>query len=123
MKTPQQVPNEREALRSGNVLDTQKGHAAVIVEINGDSMEPYYPHSTLICCKKVDSKNWPFLSSGVYVVGCSDFFVVRRVKVGPANGKITLHSDNPDTGSSIEVALSELREVWKVWRIMDAPAR
>lgn len=120
---PQQVPNEREPLLARNVLDTQKGHGAIIIEINGDSMEPYYPHSTLVCCKKVDSKYWPSLSSGVYVVGYSDFFVVRRVKNNPTNGVLTLHSDNPDTGGGVAVPLSEVREVWKVWRIVDSPAR
>ena len=74
-------------------------------------------------CKEVDTGNWVYINSGVYVVVFSSFFVVKRVKNSPTNGILSLHSDNTETGGSFEVPLSDVRRIWKVLRIVDAPAR
>jgi repressor LexA len=95
----------------------------VVIEIDGDSMEPNYWNGSKVRCKEMDQGDWQYLNSGVYAVVYGNFFVVKRVKNGPVNGKLTLHSDNIETGGCIEVPLSEIRKIWKVLRIVDAPAR
>jgi phage repressor protein C with HTH and peptisase S24 domain len=95
----------------------------VVIEIDGDSMEPIYTSGSRVRAKEVDAGDWIYLNSGVYAVVYSNFFVVKRVKNSPANGVLTLHSDNTETGGTTDVPLSEVRKIWKVMRIVDAPAR
>jgi phage repressor protein C with HTH and peptisase S24 domain len=95
----------------------------VIVEINGDSMEPHYPTGTMVRCRSVNHGDWEYINSGVYVVVYSNFFVVKRVKNGPFEGRLTLHSDNTKTGGQIEIPLKQVRQIWRVLRIVDSPAR
>lgn len=95
----------------------------VVIEIDGDSMEPIYASGTKVRCKEVDPGDWVYINSGVYVVVYSNLFVVKRVKNSPANGVLTLHSDNTETGGTADVPLDDIRKIWKVMRIVDAPAR
>lgn len=95
----------------------------VIIEIDGDSMEPNYTSGTKVRCKEIDAGDWVYINSGVYVVVYSNFFVVKRVKNSPSNGILTLHSDNTETGGTTDVPLDDVRKIWKVMRIVDAPAR
>ncbi|WP_439559512.1 XRE family transcriptional regulator [Dyadobacter sp.] len=95
----------------------------VIIEIEGDSMEPYLWNGCKVRCKEVMAGDWMYLNSGVYAVVYGNFFVVKRVKNSPEDGKIVLHSDNNQTGGSIEVPLSNVRKIWRVLRIVDAPLR
>ena len=37
-------------------------------------------------------------------------------------GFLTLHSDNTETGGSTPVPIEQLRHIWRVIRIVDAPA-
>lgn len=95
----------------------------VVIEIGGDSMEPNYWDGCKVRCKVVPDGDWIYLNSGVYAVSYGNFFVVKRVKNSPVDGKIVLHSDNVDTGGSTEVPLSAIKRMWRVLRIVDAPAR
>lgn len=95
----------------------------IVIDIDGDSMEPNYWTGSKVRCKEVPQGDWIYLNSGVYAVVYSNFFVVKRVKNSPNNGVLMLHSDNTETGGNIEVPLSEVRKIWKVLRIVDAPAR
>lgn len=95
----------------------------IVIEIDGDSMEPNYWTGSKVRCKVVPQGDWMYLNSGVYAVVYSNFFVVKRVKNSPTNGILMLHSDNTETGGNIEVPLSEVRRIWRVLRIVDAPAR
>lgn len=95
----------------------------IVIEIDGDSMEPNYWTGSKVRCKVVPQGDWIYLNSGVYAVVYSNFFVVKRVKNSPQNGILMLHSDNTETGGNLEVPLSEVRRIWKVLRIVDAPAR
>jgi phage repressor protein C with HTH and peptisase S24 domain len=95
----------------------------VVIEIGGDSMEPNYWDGCKVRCKEVRAGDWVYLNSGVYAVAYGNFFVVKRVKNSPSDGILTLHSDNIQTGGSIEVPLSKVRKIWRVLRIVDAPAR
>lgn len=108
------------------VIRTEIGESftkQVIIEIDGDSMEPNYYSGTKVRCKEVDPGDWIYINSGVYVVVYSNLFVVKRVKNSPANGILTLHSDNTETGGTADVPLDDIRKIWKVMRIVDAPAR
>lgn len=108
------------------VIRTEIGESftkQVIIEIDGDSMEPNYTSGTKVRCKEVDAGDWIYINSGVYVVVYSNFFVVKRVKNSPSNGILTLHSDNTETGGTTDVPLDDVRKIWKVMRIVDAPAR
>lgn len=95
----------------------------VVIEIDGDSMEPNYTSGTKVRCKEIDPGDWVYINSGVYVIVYSNLFVVKRVKNSPSNGILTLHSDNTETGGTADVPLSDVRKIWKVMRIVDAPAR
>ncbi len=95
----------------------------VVFEIGGDSMEPNYWDGCKVRCKEVKAGDWVYLNSGVYAVAYANFFVVKRVKNSPSDGVLILHSDNVQTGGSIEVPLSKVRKIWRVLRIVDAPAR
>ncbi|WP_031527036.1 XRE family transcriptional regulator [Dyadobacter crusticola] len=95
----------------------------VVIEIGGDSMEPNYWDGCKVRCKVVPNGDWVYLNSGVYAVSYGNFFVVKRVKNSPVDGRIILHSDNIETGGSTEVPLEKVRRIWRVLRIVDAPAR
>lgn len=95
----------------------------VVFEIGGDSMEPNYWDGCKVRCKEVNAGDWVYLNSGVYAVAYGNFFVVKRVKNSPTDGVLTLHSDNVQTGGSIEIPLEKVRKIWRVLRIVDAPAR
>lgn len=95
----------------------------IVIEIDGDSMEPNYWDGCKVRCKEIPAGDWVYLNSGVYAVAYGNFFVVKRVKNSPIDGIVTLHSDNTETGGSTEVPLSKVRKIWRVLRIVDAPAR
>ena len=94
-----------------------------VIEVDGDSMEPYYPSRTKLLCSEVSANNWEYLNSGIYAVVYRDFFVVKRVKQGPANGMLTLHSDNTETGGTMNIPLSEIRRIWKATKVVESPIR
>lgn len=95
----------------------------VVIEIDGDSMEPYLISGAKVRCKEIDPGDWIYLNSGVYVVTYGNFVVVKRIKNSPVNGVVILHSDNTETGGNLEVLLDDIREIWKVMRIVDSPVR
>lgn len=96
----------------------------VVIEVDGDSMDPYYPSGTKVRCKEIPRADWEYLNSGVYAVSYSNYFVIKRIKSNDyKKGYIALHSDNTDTGGSVEVPIEQLHYIWRVLRIVDAPAR
>jgi len=96
----------------------------VVIEVDGDSMEPYYPTGTKVRCKEVKAGDWPYLNSGVYAVSYANNFVIKRIRNNDfQKGFITLHSDNTETGGTSDVPITQLHHIWKVLRIVDAPAR
>lgn len=96
----------------------------ILIEVNGDSMEPNYPSGTIVRCKQIDPSDWPYLRSGVYAVVFANAFVIKRIKDNNfQQGFITLHSDNLDTGGKMDVHTKDLRQIWRVEWIEGAPAR
>jgi phage repressor protein C with HTH and peptisase S24 domain len=99
-------------------------YGQILIEVDGDSMEPTYPPGTVVRCKQIDPSDWDYLQSGVYAIVYASSFVIKRIKDNNyQEGYLTLHSDNTETGGKINVKAEDLRQVWKVLRIVDAPAR
>lgn len=117
------VSRVRETFRVFKSAPEESYVGQIVFEIEGDSMEPNYWEGCKVRCKEVIADDWDFLNSGVYVVVYGSFLVVKRVKNSPIKGKLTLHSDNIDTGGLTEIPLSKVRKIWRVLRIVDAPAR
>jgi repressor LexA len=113
----------RETFRVSKSNPEENYAGQIVIEIEGDSMEPNYWEGCKVRCKEAPAEDWEYLASGVYAVVYGNFFVVKRVKNSPSKGKLTLHSDNSEKGGSIEIPLSKVRKVWRVMRIVDAPAR
>ncbi|CCH56261.1 putative phage repressor [Fibrisoma limi BUZ 3] len=100
-----------------------KGHkSAVVIEIAGNSMSPQLVHGAKILAVQVDQGDWEYQSGGVYAVMYRDYFVVKRIKDNELITRkyLTLHSDNPN-GGSVTVALQDIRGLWKVVGIVEAP--
>ena len=113
-------PERYSVLRDPN----QNYDGNVVIEVNGDSMEPYYPSGTKVRCVEVDKSNWQYINSGVFAVSYAGSFVIKRIKSNDFHkGYIVLHSDNTETGGSVQVPIEQLRSVLKVVRVVDAPAR
>jgi phage repressor protein C with HTH and peptisase S24 domain len=98
----------------------------IVFQIDGDSMEPFYVQGMLVRAKKVQPNDWIYLSSGVYIVHYAKaFLVVKRVKTNDlqSKGYLTLHSDNEQTGGSIEVAGKDIHNIWKIVWVVGSPPR
>ncbi|GAB3881472.1 LexA family transcriptional regulator [Spirosoma agri] len=95
----------------------------VVFEVRGQSMYPKYSEGTKIRCKIVNPADWEYISSGVYAISYNDSFVVKRIKDNElyTKGFLTLHSDNPDYGSTT-VPTDQIHHIWKILRIIDSPA-
>lgn len=94
----------------------QEYDGQIIVEINGDNMEPRLCMGDRVRCRPVPPDDWPYLPGGVYAVAFSKYFVVKRVKTNELQSRqlLTLHSDNPQTGGSLDVPRDQLHHLWQV---------
>jgi repressor LexA len=94
----------------------------VIIEISGNSMSPQLVNGAKVLAVQVNPSNWIYQSGGVYAVIYRDFFVIKRIKENELMTRqyLTLHSDNP-LGGSMTVPANEIRGIWKVASIVDAP--
>ena len=104
---------------------TRQYEGQVVVEINGDNMEPRLCMGDRVRCLYVPPDNWPFLPAGVYGIAFSHYFVVKRVKNNEllARQLLTLHSDNSQTGGSLDVPREQIRHVWQVVEIVNGWVR
>lgn len=96
----------------------------IIIELDGDSMEPIYVSGAKVRAKRVPVERWPYITSGVYAVAAGGSFLIKRIKNNDfPSGFLVLHSDNEQTGGSLTVKTQDIRSIWKVLRIVDSPAR
>ncbi|MGI4822280.1 MAG: S24 family peptidase [Janthinobacterium lividum] len=104
-----------ESLAILNVPDTKEFSEALIVDVEGDSMEPTIINGSKVVVTPVQQGNWQYMSSGIYCIIYNDNFVVKRVKDNTLmeNGILRLHSDNPNAGS-FPVRGEDIRAVWRV---------
>ena len=92
----------------------------LIIEIDGDSMEPTLHSGSKVLISPINQQNWHFINSGVYVVSYSNFVCVKRIIDNNLvdKGFLKLHSDNKNGGSYI-VKGEDIRAIYKVERIVD----
>lgn len=124
IEMPDGVVGELNETRPVLCKESEVYYGQILIEVDGDSMEPTYPPGTVVRCKQIDPSDWDYLQSGVYAVVYANSFVIKRIKDNNyLDGYLTLHSDNTETGGKINVKAEDLRQIWKVLRIVDAPAR
>ncbi|AQG82607.1 LexA family transcriptional regulator [Spirosoma montaniterrae] len=100
-----------------------KGHKqAVVLEISGNSMSPQLAHGAKVLAVPVSESDWEYQSGGVYAVMYRDYFVVKRIRDNELITRkyLTLHSDNPN-GGNVTVPLHDIRGMWKIVTIVEAP--
>ncbi|QJW92163.1 LexA family transcriptional regulator [Spirosoma taeanense] len=100
-----------------------KGHKqAVVLEISGNSMSPQLAHGAKVLAVPVNESDWEYQSGGVYAVMYRDYFVVKRIRDNELLTRkyLTLHSDNPN-GGNVTVPLQDIRGLWKIVMIVEAP--
>ncbi|GAB3500669.1 helix-turn-helix transcriptional regulator [Spirosoma knui] len=100
-----------------------KGHKrAVVLEISGNSMSPQLAHGAKVLAVPVSESDWEYQSGGVYAVMYRDYFVVKRIRDNELLTRkyLTLHSDNPN-GGNVTVPLQDIRGLWKIVTIVEAP--
>ncbi|RZM05059.1 MAG: LexA family transcriptional regulator, partial [Pedobacter sp.] len=86
------------------------GH--VVIEVDGDSMEPYYPTGTKVRCKEVDKGDWRYINSGVYAISYANIFVIKRIRNNDYDqGFLMLHSDNTETGGSASAPIDQIHHI------------
>lgn len=100
-----------------------KGHKnSVVIEISGNSMSPQLAHGAKVLAVPVSESDWEYQSGGVFAVMYRDYFVVKRIRDNELITRkyLTLHSDNPN-GGNVTVALQDIRGLWKIVTIVEAP--
>jgi len=95
---------------------------AVVLEISGNSMSPQLAHGAKVLAVPVGENDWVYQSGGVYAVMYRDYFVVKRIRDNELLTRkfLTLHSDNPN-GGNVTVSLQDIRGLWKIVMIVEAP--
>jgi len=86
----------------------------VVIEVNGDSMEPRLQSGHRLTAYEIDPGDWPY-TTGVVAVRFREEFVIKRIKENRIRetGYLTLTSDNP-AGGTISVPTSDIRVMWKL---------
>jgi transcriptional regulator with XRE-family HTH domain len=104
-----------ESLAVLGVPDTKEYAEAIIIDVEGDSMEPTIINGSKVVVTPVQQGNWEYMSSGIYCIIYNGNFVVKRVKDNTLmeKGILHLHSDNPNAGS-FPVRGEDIRAVWRV---------
>lgn len=94
----------------------------VVIEVAGNSMSPQLLNGAKVLAVHVDPSDWEYQSGGIFAVIYRDYFVVKRIKENEllTKQRLTLHSDNPN-GGSVTVQLKDIRGIWRVVRVVDAP--
>lgn len=94
----------------------------VVLEISGSSMSPQLTDGAKVLAVPVGENDWEYQSGGVYAVMYRDYFVVKRIRDNELLTRkyLTLHSDNPN-GGNVTVPLSDIRGLWKIVAIVEAP--
>jgi phage repressor protein C with HTH and peptisase S24 domain len=86
----------------------------VVIEIDGDSMEPQLRHGMEVLAMPVNLADLEYKTGGVYAVLFDTSFVIKRIAHNSIIEKrILLKSDNP-TGGSFDVPYSKIRALWHV---------
>jgi len=86
----------------------------VVIEVDGDSMEPELRSGHKLTAYEIDPGDWPF-TSGVVAVRFRNEFVIKRIRENRLRetGHLTLTSDNP-SGGTFSIPASEIQVMWKL---------
>ena len=95
---------------------------AIVIEIAGNSMSPQLVSGAKVMAVPVDEGNWVYQSGGVFAVMYRNYLVIKRIRENNllTQQQLTLYSDHPN-GGSVTISGSDLRGLWKVVRIVEAP--
>lgn len=95
---------------------------AIVLEIEGNSMSPQLVSGARVMATPVAEGDWVYQSGGVYAVMYRDYLVVKRIRENNllTHQQLTLYSDHPN-GGSVTISADDLRGLWKVVRIVEAP--
>lgn len=95
---------------------------AVVIEVQGNSMSPQLVSGAKVMAVPVDEGDWVYQSGGVFAVMYRDYLVIKRIRENKllTNRHLTLYSDHPN-GGSVTVSATDLRGLWRVVRIVEAP--
>ncbi|MBO0952929.1 XRE family transcriptional regulator [Fibrella forsythiae] len=93
----------------------------VIIEIEGDSMEPEIKNRAMVLGEHITTDNVRYESNGVYAVLYAHRFVVKRIKTNDITQKkqLILYSDN-DRYGPMTVEATDIKCLWKISRIVDS---
>jgi transcriptional regulator with XRE-family HTH domain len=97
-----------------------KRKGAIVIEVNGDSMEPQLPHRAKVLGLPVDPGDWTYMT-GVHAIVYANRFTIKRIisnTLSREGGEVVLKADNG--GAEVAVPGSELFRVWKIVRMVDS---
>ena len=82
-----------------------------ILSVTGDSMDPTLSDEDLIL---VDTQEAGMKTDGIYVIRNEDTLSVKRISINPANGLLTIKSDNPLYETWPDCKLDDVQLIGKV---------
>jgi len=94
---------------------------AVVITIEGSSMEPRYPAGSKVVATPVPSDQWPYIHGTHAVSLKNSMFLLKRIVANDGNS-ITIRSDNSPVPDDRTIPISEINFVWKPLHIAFAPA-
>jgi len=115
--------NDSEYMGSGYTVLKQPGcdyKNAVVINIEGNSMEPKFPSGSKIVAVPMPENQWEYASGYIAISLKAEVFMFKRVKsAGPKS--IVLISENPQFPEEREVTLDSINIMWKVLHLVYAP--
>ena len=92
---------------------------AVIIEVEGYSMQPTLLPGDRLLVTPIEPENWPHLHHGVFVVVLPDQIMVKRMGQNhlATTGSLHLVSDNPEAGN-LEVPQLYLKGLYRIRQLM-----
>lgn len=94
---------------------------AVVITIEGSSMEPRYPAGSKVVATPVPADQWPYIHGTHAVSLKNSMFLLKRV-VSNDGTSIVLRSDNSTVPDDRVIPISEINFIWKPLHIAFAPA-
>lgn len=105
----------------GSMYLPQLSSDAVIVRVNGDSMEPEIYDGSFVAIRTVSDMDTIFWGQ-IYVVVLDDYRMVKHVRRNADPAKVTLHSANP-AYDDMEIPRSKIRNLFMVQAILNCHIR
>ncbi|MVM39442.1 helix-turn-helix domain-containing protein [Spirosoma sp. HMF3257] len=101
-------------------ITLNKSH--VVIEVEGDIMESRLRNGDKVLGEAIAPENFLHEHGGVYAVMYGKKFVIRRIINNDIeqHGKLFLHADNPKY-DPFPIDAKNIRAMWKVIRVVDAP--